>query len=103
MALPSFRRMVVDALVTADAALHQLVYRPSVVKLFSWLQFWWLCDLAQASMALDNCWKRGYWAAASPAPRGVCQACDRPYGPARGSKYSGQDLPTASRLYLDFK
>jgi len=28
---------------------------------------------------------------------------DRPYGPARGSKYSGQRLPTASRLYLDFK
>jgi dCTP deaminase len=27
---------------------------------------------------------------------------DRPYGPARGSKYSGQQLPTASRLYLDF-
>ena len=28
---------------------------------------------------------------------------ERPYGPARGSKYSGQDLPTASRLYLDFQ
>jgi dCTP deaminase len=28
---------------------------------------------------------------------------DRPYGPARGSKYSGQQLPTASRLYLDFQ
>ena len=28
---------------------------------------------------------------------------ERPYGPGRGSKYSGQDLPTASRLYLDFK
>jgi dCTP deaminase len=27
---------------------------------------------------------------------------DKPYGPARGSKYSGQALPTASRLYLDF-
>jgi deoxycytidine triphosphate deaminase len=30
-------------------------------------------------------------------------AADRPYGPARGSKYSGQNIPTASRLYLDFK
>jgi len=30
-------------------------------------------------------------------------AADRPYGPARGSKYNGQKLPTASRLYLDFK
>ncbi len=30
-------------------------------------------------------------------------AADRPYGPARGSKYSGQQVPTASRLYLDFK
>jgi dCTP deaminase len=28
---------------------------------------------------------------------------ERPYGPGRGSKYSGQDLPTASRLYLDFQ
>jgi dCTP deaminase len=28
---------------------------------------------------------------------------ERPYGPARGSKYSGQDVPTASRLYLDFQ
>lgn len=27
---------------------------------------------------------------------------ERPYGPARGSKYSGQDVPTPSRLYLDF-
>lgn len=27
---------------------------------------------------------------------------ERPYGPERGSKYSGQRLPTASRLYLDF-
>ena len=28
---------------------------------------------------------------------------ERPYGPARGSKYSGQTVPTASRLYLDFR
>jgi dCTP deaminase len=28
---------------------------------------------------------------------------ERPYGPARGSKYSGQNVPTASRLYLDFQ
>ena len=28
---------------------------------------------------------------------------DRPYGADRGSKYSGQALPTASRLYLDFQ
>jgi dCTP deaminase len=28
---------------------------------------------------------------------------ERPYGPSRGSKYSGQDVPTASRLYLDFQ
>jgi len=28
---------------------------------------------------------------------------ERPYGPERGSKYSGQRLPTASRLYLDFQ
>ena len=28
---------------------------------------------------------------------------ERPYGPERGSKYSGQQAPTASRLYLDFQ
>jgi dCTP deaminase len=28
---------------------------------------------------------------------------DKPYGAGRGSKYSGQHLPTASRLYLDFQ
>jgi dCTP deaminase len=28
---------------------------------------------------------------------------DMPYGALRGSKYSGQQLPTASRLYLDFQ
>ena len=30
-------------------------------------------------------------------------AAEIPYGAARGSKYSGQELPTASRLYLDFQ
>jgi dCTP deaminase len=30
-------------------------------------------------------------------------AAKSPYGPGRGSKYSGQRLPTASRLYLDFQ
>jgi hypothetical protein len=75
MALASFRWIVVSALATADEALDQLVYRPAVVKLFSWLPRWWLCDLAQASMALDNRWKLGYWAAAGIAPSGVCEAC----------------------------
>ena len=30
-------------------------------------------------------------------------AAETPYGAARGSKYSGQQVPTASRLYLDFQ
>jgi dCTP deaminase len=30
-------------------------------------------------------------------------AAELPYGAQRGSKYSGQQLPTASRLYLDFQ
>lgn len=30
-------------------------------------------------------------------------SAERPYGSERGSKYSGQQVPTASRLYLDFK
>ncbi len=30
-------------------------------------------------------------------------AAEHPYGPDRSSKYQGQALPTASRLYLDFQ
>ncbi len=69
--------MVVAAMAMADEALDELVYRPAVVKLFAWLPRWWLCDLAQASIALDDHWKLGYWAAAGIAPHGVCEACGR--------------------------
>jgi dCTP deaminase len=33
----------------------------------------------------------------------MTSAAELPYGSARRSKYSGQQLPTASRLYLDFQ
>jgi hypothetical protein len=77
MGLPSFRSMVVNPLATVDDALDQLLYRPAVVKLFSWLPRWWLCDLARASTALDARWRLGYWATAGIAPGDACEACGR--------------------------
>jgi hypothetical protein len=77
MRLPPFPWMVVSALAIADETVDQLLYRPAIVKLFSWLPRWWLCDLARASMALDNPWQLGYWAAAGIAPGGACEACGR--------------------------
>jgi len=77
MAPLSFRWMVVRLLAIVDEALDQLLYRPAVVRLFSWLPRWWLCDVARVSMALDDRRRLGYWAAAGIAPGGVCEACGR--------------------------
>ncbi len=77
MAPLSFRWMVVRLLAIVDEALDQLLYRPAVVRLFSWLPRWWLCDVGRVSMALDDRRRLGYWAAAGIAPGGVCEACGR--------------------------
>jgi hypothetical protein len=69
--------MVVRVLATIDAALDELLYRPAVVKLFCWLPRWWQCDLARASMVLDDRWGLGYWTAAGIAPGSACDACGR--------------------------
>jgi hypothetical protein len=73
----SWRWQVVQTLGTVDGWLDQLLYRPAVVKLFTWLPRWWLCDLARLSIALDDRWGLGYWDAAGIAPGGACQACGR--------------------------
>ena len=39
------------------------------------------------------------WAASSA--RSMSSASERPYGPARGSKYQGQDGPVTSRIDRD--
>lgn len=56
-----------------------LVYRPAVVRLTKRLPVWWHCQLAHASMALDDRWGTGYWDSdsAPAAPAGLCHACER--------------------------
>jgi hypothetical protein len=57
----------------------EVAYRPAVVKLTSPLPRWWNCQLAHASMGLDDRWGTGYWDSdeAPPAPGGPCDACGR--------------------------
>jgi hypothetical protein len=68
---------LVLALAKVDEALDEVLYRPAVVKAFSWLPRWWLCDLARASMWLDDRWRTRWWQAAGIEPGGPCQACGR--------------------------
>ena len=60
-----------------DEALDEVLYRPAVVKAFTWLPRWWLCELAKVSMALDDRWGVGYWDEADIAPGRPCEACGR--------------------------
>jgi hypothetical protein len=69
--------LLVRALAQLDEAVDQVLYRPAVVKAFSWLPRWWLCDLAKASMWLDDRWATHWWEAAGVEPGGPCQACGR--------------------------
>src|SRR5437870_10877449 len=71
------RRALVALLAKADEGLDEVLYRPAVVKAFSWLPRWWLCDLAKASMWLDDRWRTGWWDDAGSAPGGPCEACGR--------------------------
>lgn len=70
------RRLTVEVLARADAALDEVLYRPAVVQAFRWLPRWWRCDLARLSVALDRRWDTGHWAEAVP-PHGVCAVCRR--------------------------
>ncbi len=69
--------MVVLAMAKVDEALDEVLYRPAVVKAFTWLPRWWLCDLARLSMVLDDRWNLGYWERAGIAPGRPCEACRR--------------------------
>jgi hypothetical protein len=68
--------LLVRALATLDEAVDDVLYRPAVVKAFSWLSRWWMCDLAKVSMWLDDRWDTGWWETAIE-PDGPCQACGR--------------------------
>jgi hypothetical protein len=67
---------LVRALATLDEAVDAVLYRPAVVKVFSWLPRWWMCDLAKVSMWLDDRWATRWWVRAVE-PDGPCQACGR--------------------------
>jgi hypothetical protein len=71
------RRSIVIAMVRADEALDEVLYRPAVVKAFMWLPRWWLCDLAKLSIALDHRWGVDYWNDDGIWPGGPCDACGR--------------------------
>lgn len=48
------KRAVVVAIAVIHGAFDEVLYRPAVVKAFSWLPRWWLCDPAKLSIALDE-------------------------------------------------
>jgi hypothetical protein len=73
----SMKRAVVIALAKADHGFDEVLYRPAVVKAFSWLPRWWQCDLAKASIRLDDLWSTGYWTDGDFYPGGPCEACGR--------------------------
>jgi hypothetical protein len=56
-----------------------IAYRPAVVRLTRRLPFFWHCQLARASITLDERWGTGYWDSdsAPPVPEGLCDACGR--------------------------
>lgn len=60
-----------------DEALDEVLYRPAVVKAFTWFPRWWRCDLAKLSMVLDDRWGVGYWDQADIVPGEPCEACGR--------------------------
>ncbi len=71
------KRIVVGVLARVDEGLDEVLYRPAVVKAFSWVPRWWLCDLAKLSMRLDDRWGTRYWDDAGTAPGEPCEACGR--------------------------
>ncbi len=71
------KRAVVQSLALVDEAIDEVLYRPAVIKAFSWLPRWWLCDLAKVSIWLDDRWETGYWKSAGCEPGGPCEACGR--------------------------
>lgn len=70
------KRLLVATLAKTDLAIDEVLYRPAVVKAFSWFPRWWLCDLAKLSVWLDDRWSTGYWSD-SGVPGPPCAACGR--------------------------
>jgi hypothetical protein len=71
------KRTVIRTMVLVDEALDAVLYRPAVVKAFTWAPRWCLCDLAKFSMALDDRWRVGYSDQAGVVSGRSCEACGR--------------------------
>ncbi len=73
---------LVRALNAACTGVDAVAYRPVVVRLTQRLPSWWGCQVAHASMKLDERWHTGFWpsGAAPAAPDGPCDACQRRAG-----------------------
>ena len=75
-----WKRTLVRALNSADAAVDDFAYRPAVVRMTLPLPRWWRCELAQLSIWLDERWHLGLWDTGdglTVAPRGMCDICHR--------------------------
>jgi hypothetical protein len=59
-----------------DEVFDTVLYRPAIVRAFRWFPRWWMCDLARASMWLDNRWETHWWRSAI-VPERACAACGR--------------------------
>ena len=71
------KRALVVTLARADGLIDEVLYRPAIVKAFLWMPRWWQCNLAKASIRLDDRWSTGYWTEDSMYPGGPCAACGR--------------------------
>lgn len=70
---------VVRGLNQACDLVDSVAYRPAIVHLTRRLPLFWHCQLARASIALDERWGTGYWDSPGgpPVPEGLCDACRR--------------------------
>ncbi len=67
--------MAIRALNQMCIWVDEVAYRPAVVKLAEPLPRWWNCQLAHASVKLDDRWGTGHWE--SWGPGGPCDICGR--------------------------
>lgn len=71
------RRAVVIFLARACGIVDLVLYRPAVVRMIGGFRHSWRCQLARASIVLDDRWNTDYWNDGPPFPSGQCEACTR--------------------------
>jgi hypothetical protein len=77
--MPRLESAIVRVLNWSCSVIDWFAYRPAVVKLTERLPWFWMCQSAHASIALDRRWRTGFWSSADAptAPDGPCDACGR--------------------------